>query len=111
MGRTKLHGKYDTTTQDKTGQSWGRTGPEGGDLLFPEHTSCTVEGVFVFGLCLDRLHSCLDGIKRHGDIAAIGMINEKGSWFARGITYTVMIPARPPIPKVLIAPSFSPGAA
>lgn len=70
-----------------------------------------MEGVFVFGLCLDRLHSCLDGVKRHGDIAVIEMVSEMGSWFARGITYTVMIPARPPIPKVLIAPSFSPGAA
>jgi hypothetical protein len=103
-----IHGEDYATAQDKTTKSRHSTRPKREEAFLPHDARCAVETVLVFGLCFDRLHSCLDSVQGHGDISVGGSAG--GSQDLRRKTYTVIIPATPPIPKVLRAPSFSPGA-
>lgn len=103
-----IHGKDYTAAQDETAKSRHGTRPQREEAFLPDNARCAVEAVLVFGLCFDRLHSCLDSVQGHGNISVEGLAGEDQD--LTGKTYTVMMPATPPIPKVLKAPSFSPGA-
>ena len=61
-------------------------------------------------LALNRISvklPCLDGVQR---LSNVSVYSQSCSQIAKRHTYTVINPANPPIPKVLTAPSFSPGA-
>ena len=103
-----IHGEDYAAAQDETAKSRYSTRPECEEAFLPDNARRAVEAVLVFGLCFDRLHSCLDSVQGHGNISVGELAGD-----TRDLTdnaYTVMMPATPPIPKVLKAPSFSPGA-
>jgi hypothetical protein len=71
-----VHGEDYAAAQNETTKSRHGTRPKREEAFLPDNSRCAMEAVLVFGPCFDGLHSCLDGVQRHGNISVGGSVSE-----------------------------------